>query len=255
MEETSKKGLDLTLPFRRQNSHGHHERKNKVTMISSTALAIIMGVHIYGSPQQLYRLIKGLEQKKDFSSRATEHGNKSEPLAAETLLHFLNLLYGVVLFYTTGTAQYWAIPGLIIGSPDRIYWNPVTLRWEGAELKCPFSKKIPKNLEDKEGWEQLAPYSLQCYGCMGIYNIVLWNLFFFDPRTLESSWFQIHFDKELWDEIVVKCQKFVKLTQQPKVSKGKQKKIEALIPRLGIKHIQYIPPSTKKEKEEETYVC
>ncbi len=244
------KGIDVTLPFTPQSQgESFHDKKRKRTKISSSLLACIYGLH-ETSRAELWRQVKGLKKPRSAYGAAIEHGRDGEPKAA---MHFLTMnmdnIQGKRLL-TTGCVQCYKYPDLLCASPDRLFAFEGG-EMEGLEIKCPMSKPIPKNNHEEEFIKRLVKDGLQCFACMICLKLKRWNLFYFDPRTLEWSWFQLGYKKTVKNKIIRDCQAFVALEEEPgRITPfEKSQNLNEFKRLLDIQLVEYLPPERPRQEE------
>lgn len=189
------------------------EQSEKERWISSSNAASVLYMHKYQSKQKLWRILHGLErrQRQDWNP-AIEHGNKWEWAAIKEAKKWLPEVEE-----EDGTPLQWVRPGIVFDpfspfccSPDAVALLVASLF--GLEVKCPYSKGVPKRVEDVD-----MAHVLQCFVCMHIMGATHWYLFYFDPynRREGSSLWKVFRSQKLWDFLKAQGQELIEREIEP----------------------------------------
>lgn len=187
-------------------------RKNKYVLTGSTWSALF-ALSTYLSRPKLWRLINGQEEESQFPHPAKQYGKDMEPVSRNVFRNiYINYFFGVKWedFEERGSrALIWDTRFGV--SPDDVI-KLLGKIVEGAEYKNPYSKDIPKQLEKDH-----LGHVMQCILSMEVFDVDIWNLFYFRHETKESSWFRIHrnpayFKETLYPEAV----RFMNSPDEPK---------------------------------------
>lgn len=216
--------------------------KNDLSMISASRFSAVFGVSDHLTKQAVWSMLHGIKAKESsFRSEAMDHGNREEPYSRKRFYEVWKERYPHREFSFRqegwGVGFYQKDPRFS-ASPDGIFTWQVDqkIHKEGLELKNPWSKPIPK-----EKCSSMCGYVLQCVLNMEVFDIDLWNLFYYDRRTKEYSWFRIHRNKEFFETFLLPyVDKFIAEEKPPRSSRGTKTQIaDAILNHFRVDAMEY----------------
>lgn len=242
------RGFSLEIMGLPQKHPSFHDKVNKLASLRSSEWAAVWGLSPYMSRIQLWRVIKGQEERKKLSPHipALAHGNREEPKSAD----FFEKIYLKPSqdLQEFGAMQLFDDPRYS-ASPDRLiveYGRMVS----GLEIKNPSSKKIPSKVAP-QFYEELSHRVLQCFLCMAIFDVPSWHLLYTKFNTQESSLFLVHWNKKFWEDRLYPLSKeFMESTQPPPdrmPTKEKKKNAEWIMTNIKVDHLDYRPPVCEED--------
>jgi hypothetical protein len=191
-------------------------RNSKGYLISGSSLANVFAVG-YTSRPKFWRIMKGLEKEQDFPHPAKEYGKVMEPISRRAFMQcFVNdrpddSTYTVVEVGNKALALDYRFGA----SPDGLIKDFLGQLLEGLELKNPFSKAIPLSVEMLMT-EDYIGHVLQCILNMEVFNVDIWNLFYYRDSTKEKAWFRIKRNKEFFLNVLYReAIRFINLAECP----------------------------------------
>lgn len=178
----------------------------KKEWISSSQAASVLYMHKYQSKQKLWRILKGKEQRiaQDWNP-AIEHGNKWEETAIREAKRYL-------------PEASWVRPGIVFDpfssfccSPDAVGIVKRDSSLFGLEVKCPFSREVPKTLDQVD-----RAHIIQSFVCCMIMGATHWYLFYYDPRDKEArSLWKIMASEEAWTLLKEQAELMLAMEEEP----------------------------------------
>lgn len=239
----------LLLRMKQQEVEGYHKLKEEYSMISASEFGALFGVSPYLSKKAIWKKLKGKPQKDKYPTEATKHGKNKEAEARDLFWrvyhdHFPSRLMYPMIETGTGFLQsdprFCASPdGLFKWIPEKNWKHPdvfdsFAIIKEGLEIKCPFSKELPQQLD----WNH-CHFLLQCVLGMEVFNVDKWHLFFYKDGSY--SWFAIHRNKAFFEsQLKPKLDEFLKMEKEPPVMKKgeKQSVAEAIMSQYIIETLE-----------------
>ena len=218
-------------------------KRNHGRRVAASDLAAVLCMHPWKTRQKLFKEKKhpkGRRENKE--TAATLHGRFWEQYAIAKVVSYLPEEGGFRLL-KPGSIIDWDSP--IACSPDFM----ISMEDEekdfliGAEMKCPYSRPIPKKKEEID-----STYLLQCFSSLMTTCSDKWILAFYDTPTDSATAYEIYPDCDLWNtEILPRVEQFLSQVQDsadptwtgvPPKEKGKKKKERKNPMRKGKKEIE-----------------
>lgn len=218
--------------FLHLNQHrveNYHLIKDKISMISASEFGALFGVSDHMSVAALWRkLVEGKIVIKP-PTPATVHGKVEEKYSKEKFFEVWSEQFPQTHYINhqeLGTGFLQRDPRFC-ASPDGIfswsYTDSDDIQYgnfkEGLELKNPFSRGIPKQLD----WTYCG-YLLQCVLSMEVFEVDRWNLFFYERKTGDYAWFIIHRNRQFFeDHLRPALDRLLQLKIAPKMKRSSRK--------------------------------
>ena len=229
------------LVSRNTDKDSYHEEKEKIYSISGSKFGAVFGCGGI-SKSMLWHILKGNKKQKRFESYASRRGREEEPKAAK----FFSDLIGARL-YSIGCCVLYK-DSRLCACPDRLFTHPITKLKEGLEIKNPDTTPIPQEVNSK-----MISYVFQCILNMEVFDRDYWNLFYYDRRTGEYSWFRITRNEKFFDTYLHPLVNAFLQSVEDNIpppdrtdSKEKKKMIELIYSEYPIHLVKYNPPSEIK---------
>lgn len=214
-------------------------RKNNKYLFTGSSLACVFALG-YTSRPKFWRILKGLEEEApDFPCPAKQYGKDMEPVSRRVFTELFTRYFG----YEEGQLQFVQRGNRALSKDYRFGASPDDiveengLFIEGAEYKNPYSKPIPKSLNELLSIDTYVGHLLQCILNMECFKVQVWNLFYYRDETGDRAWFRITRNEQFWDEVLYpEALRFANSTEAPTrvPSNFKEKWINAIAKNMKI---------------------